>query len=190
MTNNVVEDPQTLWQTQRAEGTVVSAEELQRRADRLKARTRLGGRIWVAVGIAQIVVSVARQYLEQSVLGPWLSVVDYVSLTVLLLYWPYLSAFTTHSPISLALTAGSTPSFEFYRRCLDLQRDFFRYDYGGLPKLIVAVLVLILFAYRHPQVMITAGSVALIVGVVFYLRMKRSSASIQQEIDELNAFRS
>ena len=189
MGNNLLADNgRNIWQSQPPEEIIVSVEELQKRSARLKARMRRGSVIWVAAGAIQIVVSIARPYLEDLAIAPWVAALDFVSVVVVLLYWPYLSTMT-RGPISLGLTAGSTPSLEFYRQRLELQRDFLRYDYGGIPKLLVAVFALVLFGVKYPLIMIPMGSAAMIWGMISYLRMKRGSPAIQRELNELDTFR-
>jgi hypothetical protein len=183
------DDPKTIWQNQTIQGASVTVEQLRDRAQTLDRKMRRGTFIGGMSFVLHLLCHVLQQVVDRPEFTGWIGVVEVGTLAIVLLYWPFQYASLANRPLSVVPHAGAAPGLEFYRRQLELRRDWFPeyYPSGFTPILIGFIFVI--HTLRYPAYMIPIGVLWTVVGVFLYVRKRRERPVILRELEELNAFR-
>jgi hypothetical protein len=190
MTNSSLgNDPILIWQHQDIMGETMSAQEIRKTAQAFQSKSKLRRAIFGLAFILYLALSlvVRMSSAERHVLHVgWVGIVRFGLLIVWILGLRYYEA---DRLTSLNLNAGSTGGFEFYRRGLLVQIDYFRNTIRWLPGLLIVVLFFAATLATDRSLAVPLGILFVIFGGYWYMQWKRDLPQLQAEIEALEAFR-
>src|SRR5262245_48398778 len=127
------QEPMTLdfggiWQSQPITEVQISPEDIRERVAKSEATTRRGFQLFAVSAVLHILIHIGRQFMAQGEFSGPVGVLELTTLLILLAYWPYQYAWKTHWPMSILPETRATPGLDFYRRQLELRRNFYAGD--------------------------------------------------------------
>jgi hypothetical protein len=186
-----------LWQGQSTTGLPIAVEELRGRVDRLKSRMNRHRRIGAAAILLTLAMGAGGLIFFEESIAAWFRAATYLLWVIYIVFAPEFfrkkPADSESGVLTMKMPDGSTPCLEFYRNELEARLEYLRQGRVFSPILIVSAVMFGLFATRlipgrtNPWPAAVAGTIATVLAIGWYIRIRRESPRIQSELEDIAA---
>ena len=185
----MIYDPIVIWQRETESIAVPPPTEIQSREQRFRAKRRLDFAIFLAAITLHLAVSLLEDFSGSNGSIWWVGVIRFALFATWVSFIPCRIASIDNSSLTDLRVAATTPVFDFYRRQLRRERDYFQDDFRKKFQVIALVLGTVIYSLVYPRLFLVFALPILVGGMKIYKRRTSELPEIQRELQMLDSLR-